>query len=296
MVQFYRGIAGKRGSKIKGVVIHNDASYWSAEQWANYLPRHNAVNGFAHYYVDHDSTYQLELEEHMAWHTGHSEGNTYYIGIEVCQSYGELGQFQKAEERAFKLAADILKRHGLTANQSTVRLHNEFFATACPHRSQEIHGSGKACQNYFISKVKSYLNSAKRTAKTHDQAIAESPVKIQNGYAGKLEFLNVKGNQFVASGWLTGVNHGTIGHYGYILFMDANTGKEITRVKSKGIKREDVTKAYQSKHGTAVGLSATLPITQLRGKKFYVLLRRAYLVNGEKSLVDIHFKEYYFTL
>lgn len=303
MVQFYRGIAGRRGCAIKGVVIHNDASYWNAEQWRDYLPRHDAYNGFAHWYVDADSSFQLELEENMAWHTGNSIGNKYYIGIEVCQSYGDLGTFQKAEERAFILAADILRRNGLQPNTSTVRLHNEFYATACPHRSQAIHGAGKACQSYFINKIKTYMGntSAKPATNaqkklTHDEAIAQSPVKLQGKYAGKLEYFNVSGDNFVARGWLTANGHGTIGRYGYILFMDANTKKEITRVKSKGISRPDVTKAYNSKHGNSVGLEAKLPIKQLKGKKFYVILRRADKTNGEGSLVDIHFSEFYFTL
>ena len=61
--------------------------------------------------------------------------------------------------------AEDLKYYGLPVNRDTVRLHNEFSATSCPHRSWDIHvGKGKAyntanknkLQDYFIAKIKAY--------------------------------------------------------------------------------------------------------------------------------------------
>ena len=132
--------------------------------------------------------------------------------------------------------------------------------------------------------------------KTHDQLVAESPVKTVGGYAGKLEYFNVQGNQLVARGWLTSINHGNIGNYGVIIFWDQKAKKEITRGISRGIQRPDVIKAYHSKCGNAVGLEVKAPINQFKGKKVSVILRRAKKRNGEESIIDIPIGEIYLTL
>ena len=71
MTQFYPGVAGRRGSNPSGVVIHNDAGsqYSTAAFYRSWLATHTAENGFAHWYVCSDGTYQAENEANMAWHT-----------------------------------------------------------------------------------------------------------------------------------------------------------------------------------------------------------------------------------
>ncbi|PTI95834.1 hypothetical protein BU054_12850, partial [Staphylococcus simulans] len=95
------------------------------------------------------------------------------IGFEICESYpGRLSDklFLENEEATLKVVADVMKSYDLPVNRSTVRLHNEFFGTSCPHRSWELHvGKGApyttANQNkmkdYFISRIKYYYNGGK---------------------------------------------------------------------------------------------------------------------------------------
>lgn len=132
--------------------------------------------------------------------------------------------------------------------------------------------------------------------KNHDQLVAESPVKTVGRYAGKLEYFNIQGDKLVARGWLTPVNHGTIGNYGVIIFWDEKAKKEITRGISRGIQRPDVIKAYHSQCGHAVGLEVKAPLNQFKGKKVSVILRRAMKKNGEQSIIDIPIGEIYLTL
>lgn len=302
MVNFYQGVAGRRGYNPKGIVIHNDAGSNGANcaYYRNWLPTHNAETGFAHYYVASDGIFQAENEANMAWHTANSVGNRDYIGIEACQSMGTLSQFLNNEERAIKLGAEILQRYGLQPNRTTVKLHSQFSPTACPHRSQEQHGAGVATQDYFIRKIQECMNGGAKPSKplSHDEAIAQSPAKTVNGYTAKLEKFNVQGNKFRGAGWMLPTSGGQPYRYGYVFLIDAKTGKEIARQATGAISRPDVTKAYGVKGGTNYGMDVTFDVAKLKGKKFYAMFRRTNDKAGNTSggYKDIDFKEFYFTL
>lgn len=161
-MQLLSGVAGARGCDPSGVVIHNDAASQGAttNYYRNWLPSHDAALGFAHYYVCSDGTLQAEYEENMAWHTANANGNANYIGIEACQSMGNLATFRDNEQGSIKLAAEILKRYGLQANRNTVILHKQFSSTACPHRSVTLHGDWTVMQDYFIAQINKYMGTS----------------------------------------------------------------------------------------------------------------------------------------
>lgn len=160
-----RGVAGRRQGNVKGVVIHNDAGsvYATAEAYVKSLStmtNSQLANGFAHYYIDKNTTARVEDTYNMAWHTANTDGNANYIGYEVCQSMGATDEvFLMNEQAVFKQVAEDLKFYGLAANRNTVRLHREFVPTACPHRSWDLHGkSVNAVKDYFIQEIKKYMN------------------------------------------------------------------------------------------------------------------------------------------
>lgn len=179
-MQLMSGIAGGRGRNPYGVVIHNDAASQGATTtfYRNWLPSHNAELGFAHWYVCSDGILQVENEANMAWHTANANGNANYIGIEACQSMGNLDTFRKNEDRSVKLAAEILKRYGLQPNRNTVILHKQFSATACPHRSVSVHGDWTIMQDYFIAQIQKYMNGS-----TPSPAPKPQPSGNKNGIA-----------------------------------------------------------------------------------------------------------------
>lgn len=161
-----RGIAGRRGKNPVGIFIHNgaDSQNATAEYYKNYLQRANLENGFAHYYVCSDWILQAEDDSNCAWHCGDLNGNLNFLGVEVCQSMGDLNVFKANEEKALQLAAQKCKQYGITPSASTIMLHQEVFATACPHRSVEIHGGASATKAYFIKRITELMNG-----KTEDQ-------------------------------------------------------------------------------------------------------------------------------
>lgn len=255
-----KGIAGRRNGKVKGVVIHNDAGSNAANVsfYKRYVTNNNAANGFAHYYIASDGMVQMEDEANMAWHTANSVGNADYIGIEACQSMGDKNQFLANEAKAIKLAAEILKRHGLQPNKTTVRLHNAFSATACPHRSQEIHGPGAKTQDYFINEIKKQMGGSAPAGKPHP-----SP-------AGSIDKFEKQGDKIICDGW---VYVPQISGYNYAILLDEK-GREIDREKSKGIVRKDVNKALNVSEKYAFGLHAEFKYSQVKGKKVKVVFRR----------------------
>lgn len=157
-----RGVAGRRGANPIGIFIHNDAGSQNAnsEFYRKWLQTHNLENGFAHYYVAQDGILQAEDDINHAWHCGDTAGNNNYLSIEVCQSMGDLEVFKKNEEKALQLAAQKCKQYGIEPNQNTIRLHQEVYATSCPHRSVEIHGGASGCKTYFINRLRELMGLA----------------------------------------------------------------------------------------------------------------------------------------
>ncbi|MDU6438115.1 MAG: N-acetylmuramoyl-L-alanine amidase, partial [Lachnospiraceae bacterium] len=154
-----RGVAGNRGRNPVGIFFHNDAGSKNANAafYRNWLQTHPLENGFAHYYVAQDGILQAEDDWNCAWHCGDTNGNLNYLGIETCQSMGDLDVFKANEEKALQLAAQKCKQYGITPSTSTIRLHQEVYATSCPHRSVEIHGGREATKSYFIKRIKEYM-------------------------------------------------------------------------------------------------------------------------------------------
>ncbi|MFF7217899.1 N-acetylmuramoyl-L-alanine amidase [Mammaliicoccus sciuri] len=188
-----------RGYKPKGIVIHNDAGSQSAMQYHDSLVNASLSRleaGIAHSYISGDSVWQALPESRIAWHTANENGNTNFYGIEVCQSMSASDKvFLANEQSAFQEAARMLKKWGLPVNRNTVRIHSEFSATQCPHRSLALHcnytSSLRAPQDvvnkmkdYFISQIKSYYDGKipTGTTVTASKSNANTTTKTPSGW------------------------------------------------------------------------------------------------------------------
>ncbi|WP_323708708.1 SH3 domain-containing protein [Mammaliicoccus sciuri] len=190
----------KRGYKPKGVVIHNDAGSLSAMQYHDSLvnaPLSRLENGIAHSYISGNIVWQALPEGRTAWHTANNDGNTNYYGIEVCKSMSASDKdFLASEQSAFQEAARMLKKWGLPVNRNTVRIHSEFSATQCPHRSLSLHcnytSSQRAPQDvvnkmkdYFISQIKAYYDGEIPKVSTVSTSKKTSSNTSKNTSSGK---------------------------------------------------------------------------------------------------------------
>ena len=180
-----RGVAGRRGANPVGIFIHNDAGSKNAnsEFYRKWLQTHNLEDGFAHYYVAQDGILQAEDDVNHAWHCGDTAGNNNYLSIEVCQSMGDIDIFKSNEEKALQLAAQKCKQYGIEPNQNTIRLHQEVYATSCPHRSVEIHGGASGCKTYFINRIRELMGLAEMPKITYTGA-SNTVKPAQTGDAG----------------------------------------------------------------------------------------------------------------
>ena len=185
------GVAGRRGRNPVGIFIHNDAGGGSlnAAYWANALAsgRHNKENGYAHAYAGSDGVQQVEDDANCAWHCGNTDGNTNYLSIEVCQSMGDLNTFKQNEERALQWCAQKCKQYGITPNENTIRLHQEVYATACPHRSVEIHGGATATKAYFIKRIKELMDGSATNENSNNVSGTKGETTMQCVYSVKGE-------------------------------------------------------------------------------------------------------------
>ncbi|PTJ71229.1 N-acetylmuramoyl-L-alanine amidase [Mammaliicoccus sciuri] len=169
-------LTGKKAS-IAGIVIHNDYGSMTPSQYLAWLYSRESngtyVNGWASVYVNRYEVLWYHPTNYVEWHCGHGWANSNLIGFEVCESYPDHisdQTFLENEEATLKVAAAVMKSYDLPVNRSTVRLHNEFYSTSCPHRSWELHvGKGapytadnqNKLKDYFISRIKHYYNGGK---------------------------------------------------------------------------------------------------------------------------------------
>ncbi|MBF7016330.1 peptidoglycan recognition protein family protein [Staphylococcus durrellii] len=167
----------EKRTQILGIVLHDDAENMAAKDYIDWLKdraREGCLyKGWASIYIDKDTCYWFHPIDYIEWHCGNQFANEHYVGIERCQSKinGVLSdrQFEEIEEASFKIAAKILKEQNLPVNRDTVRLHREFFETACPARAWQIHVNNsedsevnrERLKDYFISRIQTYYNQVK---------------------------------------------------------------------------------------------------------------------------------------
>ena len=134
---------------------------------------------------------QAEDDVNHAWHCGDTAGNNNYLSIEVCQSMGDIDIFKSNEEKALQLAAQKCKQYGIEPNQNTIRLHQEVYATSCPHRSVEIHGGASGCKTYFINRIRELMGLAEMPKVTYTGA-SNTVKPAQTGDTGVVFTYGVK--------------------------------------------------------------------------------------------------------
>lgn len=122
----------------KGITVHNTANDASARNEIAYMTNNNYETSF-HYAVDDKEAVQGLPLDRNGWHAsdGNGPGNRTTIAIEICYSKSGGERFDKAEENAAKLIADLLKKYGWDI--SVVKRHYDYAPDKkyCPHRTMD---------------------------------------------------------------------------------------------------------------------------------------------------------------
>ncbi len=122
----------------KGICIHNTANDAPAKNEVSYMKSNNNEVSY-HIAIDDLEAIQVIPFDRNAWHAGdggNGQGNRNYIAIEICYSESGGDRFIKAEKRAAKEVAAVLKEYGWTINN--VKKHQDFSNKYCPHRTLDM--------------------------------------------------------------------------------------------------------------------------------------------------------------
>lgn len=156
------------------IVIHNTANDASAENEVKYMQSNSNQVSF-HYAVDDKQAVQgIDLWRN-AWHAGDgggekSKGNREGISIEICYSKSGGPRFEKAEQNAAELAAQLLIDFNWGLEKITK--HQDYSGKYCPHRTLDMGW------DRFIKMVEQ-----KRNELLEKKKLASSLVKTDlNGY------------------------------------------------------------------------------------------------------------------
>ena len=149
---------GIKMSKCIGVTIHNTDNSGvgaGARAHANLLKNSwkNKQQSW-HFAVDENGAYQSIPTDEIAWHAGDGgsgKGNTQTIAIEICMNSD--GDLEKATDNAAQLAAQQLKKKGLSADK--LYQHHDWSGKNCP---SQIRAGKPYNWSTFKSKVKAYYN------------------------------------------------------------------------------------------------------------------------------------------
>lgn len=133
------------------IVVHNTANDAPAKNEVAYMKNNKSLASF-HFAVDDTEVRQAIPPRRNAWHAGdgaEGRGNRYGIGIEICYSKSGGEKFEKAEENAAELIAELLKKYGWGIDR--IKKHQDFSGKYCPHRTLDMGW------DRFIGKVKKYM-------------------------------------------------------------------------------------------------------------------------------------------
>lgn len=138
------------------IVIHNTANDASAKNEIAYMKSNNNSVSY-HFAVDDIEVRQGIPLGRNAWHSGDGgsgNGNRKGIAIEICYSKSGGTRFNKAEDNAAKLTAELLKERGWSIDK--VKKHQDFSGKYCPHRTLDLGW------DRFLNKVKGYMVEEKK--------------------------------------------------------------------------------------------------------------------------------------
>lgn len=146
----------------KGICIHNTGNDASAKNEIAYMQNNNNEVSF-HIAVDDKEAIQGIPFNRNTWHSGdggNGEGNRNYISVEICYSLSGGEKFDKAEVRASKEIALLMKQYGFTI--TNIKRHFDFSGKNCPQRTM------KKGWNRFLNMIQSELNALNSSSNTKE--------------------------------------------------------------------------------------------------------------------------------
>lgn len=122
----------------EGITVHNTANDASARSEIAYMNSNNYEISY-HFAVDNIEAVQGLPLNRNGWHAsdGNGPGNRKTIAIEICYSLSGGPRFDKAEENAAELIAQLLQEYGWGIDR--IKRHYDYAPNKkyCPHRTMD---------------------------------------------------------------------------------------------------------------------------------------------------------------
>ena len=143
----------------EGITVHNTANDASAVNEITYMNRNDYEISY-HFAVDDIQAVQGLPLNRNGWHAsdgGNGFGNRKTIAIEICYSLSGGARFDKAEENAAELIAQLLQEYGWGIDR--VKRHYDYAPNKkyCPHRTMD------KGWDRFLNMVRSKLGKEEET-------------------------------------------------------------------------------------------------------------------------------------
>lgn len=201
---------------MHGITVHNTANDASALNEINYMINNNYETSF-HFAVDDVQAVQGLPLNRNGWHAsdGKGPGNMSTIAIEICYSKSGGSKFDKAEENAAELIAQLLKERGWGIDR--VKRHYDYAPDKkyCPHRTMD------KGWDRFLNMIQKKLNgSSNKTNSINNDIIYQIWDDVKNKWLP-----NVKNDSDYA---------GIYGHDVCCIYANASVGNVYYKVHYKG--------------------------------------------------------------
>ena len=201
---------------MHGITVHNTANDASALNEINYMINNNYDTSF-HFAVDDVQAVQGLPLNRNGWHAsdGKGPGNMSTIAIEICYSKSGGSKFDKAEENAAELIAQLLKERGWGIDR--VKRHYDYAPDKkyCPHRTMD------KGWDRFLNMIQKKLNgSSNKTNSINNDIIYQIWDDVKNKWLP-----NVKNDSDYA---------GIYGHDVCCIYANASKGNVFYKVHYKG--------------------------------------------------------------
>ena len=170
---------------MKGITVHNTANDASALNEISYMTN-NPYEISYHYAVDDIQAVQGLPLNRNGWHAsdGLGAGNMSTIAIEICYSKSGGSRFDKAEENAAELIAQILKERGWGIDR--VKRHYDYAPDKkyCPHRTMD------KGWDRFLNMVRSKIGESGIITPTNEVNVYYRVKTQKHGWLSEVKNLN----------------------------------------------------------------------------------------------------------
>lgn len=170
----------------EGITVHNTANDASAVNEITYMNRNDYEISY-HFAVDDIQAVQGLPLNRNGWHAsdgGNGFGNRKTIAIEICYSLSGGSRFDKAEENAAELIAQLLKQYGWGIDK--VKRHYDYAPNKkyCPHRTMD------KGWDRFLNMVRSKMGGSEIITPTNEVNVYYRVKTQKHGWLSEVKNLN----------------------------------------------------------------------------------------------------------